>query len=35
MPADADLIRQYRRAARGLDDVERGQAEKALDRLDS
>ncbi len=33
MPADADLIARYRRAARRLGDYERGQAEKALDRL--
>ncbi|MBP8297111.1 MAG: M56 family metallopeptidase [Burkholderiales bacterium] len=33
MPADAALIERYRKAARGLDDFERGQAEKALDRL--
>lgn len=33
MPADPALIEQYRKVARGLDDFERGQAEKALDRL--
>lgn len=33
MPADAELIARYRQLTRGLDDHERGQAEKALDRL--
>ena len=33
MPADAALIERYRAAARRLDDFERGQAEKALDRF--
>jgi beta-lactamase regulating signal transducer with metallopeptidase domain len=33
MPDDAALIARYRQAARGLDDFERGQAEKALDRF--
>jgi beta-lactamase regulating signal transducer with metallopeptidase domain len=33
MPNDAALLARYREAARGLDDYERGQAEKALDRF--
>lgn len=35
MPKDADLLRLYRQTARGLDDFERGQAEKAIDHLDA
>lgn len=35
MPNDAALIARYRQVARGLDDFERGQAEKALDRFAS
>ncbi len=35
MPNDAALLARYRQAARGLDDFERGQAEKALDRFAS
>ncbi|HUD43409.1 MAG TPA: M56 family metallopeptidase [Dokdonella sp.] len=34
MPGEAGLIARYRKVARGLDDFERGQAEKALDRFD-
>lgn len=34
MPADAELLNRYRKAARRLSDHERGQVEKALDRLD-
>jgi beta-lactamase regulating signal transducer with metallopeptidase domain len=33
MPPDAELVRQYRQAAKKLGDYERGQAEKALDHL--
>jgi beta-lactamase regulating signal transducer with metallopeptidase domain len=33
MPADQDLVRQYRRIAKKTDDFRRGQAEKALDHL--
>lgn len=33
MPADAELIANYRRVARRLGDHERGQAERALDRF--
>ncbi|MDY0744054.1 M56 family metallopeptidase [Paucibacter sp. R3-3] len=33
MPADAALIARYRQLARGLSDVDRGRAERALDRL--
>ncbi len=33
MPADAELVASYRRVARRLGDHERGQAERALDRL--
>jgi beta-lactamase regulating signal transducer with metallopeptidase domain len=35
MPNDAELVHQYRRTARRLSEFERGQAERALDRLDS
>ena len=34
MPNDAELLSRYRKAARRLSDHERGQVEKALDRLD-
>ncbi len=34
MPADTELLNRYRKAARRLSDHERGQVEKALDRLD-
>ncbi|MDI4635047.1 M56 family metallopeptidase [Pelomonas sp. V22] len=34
MPADAELLSRYRKVARRLSDHERGQVEKALDRLD-
>lgn len=34
MPADADVLSRYRKAARKLSDHERGQVEKALDRFD-
>ena len=33
MPADATLLQTYRATARSLGDLERGQAEKALDHL--
>jgi hypothetical protein len=33
MPKDTDLIEHYRAAARRLDGHERGEAERALDRL--
>ena len=33
MPADADLVRQFRRVAKVLSDVERGRAERAIDHL--
>lgn len=33
MPADAELIRRYRAAARDLSDHERGEVERALDHL--
>ncbi|KQZ38718.1 M56 family metallopeptidase [Duganella sp. Root1480D1] len=33
MPADAELARQFRRAAKVLPDVERGRAERAIDHL--
>jgi hypothetical protein len=34
MPKDAELIRLYHRAARGLGDADRGEVERALDHLD-
>lgn len=34
LPNDAELLRAYRKQTRTLGDYERGQAEKALDRLD-
>lgn len=33
IPADRELLQQYRRAARKTDDLRRGQTEKALDHL--
>jgi hypothetical protein len=33
MPADTDLIERYRAVARDLGKVERGEAERALDRF--
>ncbi|MBL8524913.1 MAG: hypothetical protein JNN20_14580 [Betaproteobacteria bacterium] len=33
MPADSELVARYRRAARNLNEHERGRAEKALDHL--
>ena len=33
MPADRELVQRYRTVTRGMADFERGQAEKALDRL--
>ena len=33
MPADRELAQRYRTVTRGMADFERGQAEKALDRL--
>jgi hypothetical protein len=33
MPADAEMVARYRQSARSLSDFERGQAEKAIDRL--
>ncbi len=35
LPRDAELIRAYRKQARELGDYERGEAEQALDHLDS
>lgn len=35
MPGDAELLARYRQLARSLGDFERGQAEKALDHLQS
>ncbi|MDM4767823.1 M56 family metallopeptidase [Pelomonas sp. SE-A7] len=34
MPADPEVLSRYRKTARRLSDFERGQVEKALDRLD-